>query len=77
MTTKLARELLLSGGEIGISKGFLDPTRIEDDMFDTLPFPGVGDVNPIIIRLDDRRVGELSRLIFKIQDSLPQFAIAR
>jgi hypothetical protein len=37
--------------------------RIQDDVFDRPPLPGVGDVDKAVPRLDDRRVGELGALL--------------
>ena len=48
---------------------------INDDVFDALPFPGVGHVNQLVAGLDYGGVREFARLVFKDEGRLPVFTV--
>src|SRR5712671_1688749 len=59
---------------------FLDgPERelrgIDDHVLHPLPFPGVGDVDQAVGRLDDGGIGVFARFVFESGGCLPGFAV--
>jgi len=48
-----------------------DLRRVDHDMFDALPSPGIGDVNLLIPGLDNCRIGVLSRVVLQNQSGPP------
>ncbi len=48
---------------------------IEDDVFDPLALPSVGDVDEAVAGLDDSGVGIFARLVFEDEGSLPGFTV--
>src|SRR5712691_6465761 len=48
-----------------------DPRRVDDDVLDALPFPGVRDVHEAVARLDHRRVRVLAGWILEADRLMP------